>query len=174
MDIHPMFVHFPIALLTIYALLEVLTVHHFFRTAAWVHIRAAFVIFGAGAAIVTLQTGEIAAELNYGGEDANELVSIHNQLATITTIIFCVIAVGYLPAIIKENVKLNSYYARLPITIIKVLDLVIKLITKSPLRLLLAVAGLAGITITGGLGGAIVYGPDVDPAVNFIYHIFFK
>jgi len=38
---------------------------------------------------------------------------------------------------------------------------------------LLALLGLVLIIITGGLGAAIVYGPNVDPFVNFIYSIFF-
>ena len=39
---------------------------------------------------------------------------------------------------------------------------------------LLALLGLIAITITGGLGGAIVYGKDVDPIVSFIYKLTVK
>lgn len=170
-----MLVHFPIALLTVYAILELLTIHKFFRSAAWTHVRSALVIFGSGAAMITLQTGEIAAELNYYGvEDANALVSMHSTWATTATVIFGIIAGAYLLSILKENVRLNSYYLRLPKIITQLLDLAIKLITKSPLRILLAIGGLVAITITGGLGGALIYGPDIDPAISIIYHLFFK
>ena len=39
--------------------------------------------------------------------------------------------------------------------------------------LLIALVGIVVITITGALGGAIVYGPEVDPIVSVIYHLFF-
>ena len=32
------------------------------------------------------------------------------------------------------------------------------------------IAGLAAITITGALGGAMVYSPAADPVVTFVYH----
>ena len=43
----------------------------------------------------------------------------------------------------------------------------------APILILGAIAGLSLITITGALGGAIVYGPDIDPIVSVIYHLFF-
>lgn len=59
----------------------------------------------------------------------------------------------------------------------------LKFITKQqfyiPLKSILAILGtaaalgLVAITITGGLGASIVYGPDVDPVVHFIYSLFF-
>ena len=36
---------------------------------------------------------------------------------------------------------------------------------------LVGLAGLALITITGALGGAIVRGPDVDPVARFVYNM---
>jgi hypothetical protein len=29
------------------------------------------------------------------------------------------------------------------------------------------------VTIVGALGGALVYGPEVDPVVSVVYHLFF-
>jgi hypothetical protein len=37
---------------------------------------------------------------------------------------------------------------------------------------LLALAGLCAVTITGGLGGSMVYGPNADPVVTLIYKLF--
>jgi len=39
-----------------------------------------------------------------------------------------------------------------------------------PVAIVLALAGLVAITVTGGLGGAIVYGPDADPFFKLVYH----
>ena len=41
------------------------------------------------------------------------------------------------------------------------------------LAALMALVGLVALTITGGLGAAIVYGPAIDPFVGSIYHLFF-
>ena len=48
------------------------------------------------------------------------------------------------------------------------------LLFKPWLLFLLGLAVLIAITITGSLGGALVYGPEIDPVVSFIYHLFFK
>ena len=36
----------------------------------------------------------------------------------------------------------------------------------------MALLALVGMTVTGALGAAIVYGPTADPFVTFIYHLF--
>ena len=45
------------------------------------------------------------------------------------------------------------------------------LIDKKALGVIVGLIGLMLITITGALGGSIVYGTDTDPAVRFIYKI---
>jgi uncharacterized membrane protein len=73
MNLHPIFVHFPIALLTIYALLEVFIplkvkvfkvckwqntkLYALLVNPIWKHIKAFLVIFGAVTVIPTLLTG---------------------------------------------------------------------------------------------------------------------
>ena len=47
------------------------------------------------------------------------------------------------------------------------------LVLESFIVALAALAGLIAISITGALGGAIVYGPDVDPVVSLVYHLLF-
>ena len=39
--------------------------------------------------------------------------------------------------------------------------------------ILLALVGLVCITITGGLGGTMVYGPNADPFFGVIYKLMF-
>ncbi len=41
----------------------------------------------------------------------------------------------------------------------------------SPLVIVLAIAGLVLMTVVGALGASLVYGPEIDPAVSFIYHL---
>jgi len=42
---------------------------------------------------------------------------------------------------------------------------------ESPLLAIPALIGLAAIVVTGALGAAIVYGPDIDPFVKIIYSL---
>ncbi len=48
-----------------------------------------------------------------------------------------------------------------------------KWIINTRVSFILALIGIVGITITGTLGGAMVHGPEVDPFVSFVYHLFF-
>jgi hypothetical protein len=88
------------------------------------------------------------------------LVEIHSNWATASVWIFGVLSLVYLAAWLhREGVlkhAVGSWCER-------ALSLWFTPVV--------ALAGLAAITITGALGGAIVYGPDVDPAVKFIYSL---
>jgi len=57
MNVHPIFVHFPIALLTIYALLELIQFKKVTSWNPWFYIKASFVVFGAIGTYAALFTG---------------------------------------------------------------------------------------------------------------------
>jgi len=63
MNIHPLFVHFPIALLSFYALMEICRFIRINRSPHWFHAKAFVLIAGAASAFLTLETGETAASL---------------------------------------------------------------------------------------------------------------
>jgi hypothetical protein len=46
-------------------------------------------------------------------------------------------------------------------------------IVETPFVILMAVLGLICITITGGLGGTMVYGTQADPFFGIIYKLMF-
>jgi len=173
MNLHPMLVHFPIALLTIYALLELVRVKKLLESATWLAIKTIFVVFGSLGALAAVLTGDVAADLI--GETA--LSELHSSFGVATAWIFGVLAVIYL-------VVFFDRYARLRVSVVlsetsklrqickKVIDSA-GLVQRSLFMPLVALGGLIMVTITGALGGAIVYGPDIDPAVRFIYSLFF-
>jgi uncharacterized membrane protein len=174
MNLHPIFVHFPIALLTIYALLEVFIplkvkvfkvckwqntkLYALLVNPIWKHIKAFLVIFGAVTVIPTLLTGEVA-EHKYVGEsnpqvffqsDLGKLIEAHGSAATVSVIIFSILALMYLASYFEKTQKLFS---------------------STYVRMVLSIVGLLCITITGALGGAISHGPDTDPVVTFVYNL---
>ncbi len=174
LNIHPIFVHFPIALLTIYALSELLYVKKI-RTLPFIfYTKALLVILGSLSTFVTLQTGEWAAE-GFSGSGLR-LVELHSTWADITTAIFALLAGCYLVALLNRSIQTTAWMQKRnwTKTIWKILMTLQHFCIETPLVVLLALGGLVAVTVTGALGGSIVYGPNADPVVHFIYSLLVK
>lgn len=175
MNIHPFFVHFPIALLAVYSLLELGT--YFFssvRRQAWVFPVKAFLLFaGVLAALVALATGGIAEDL-IEGTTRSYILEVHSPFAGATTLLYVILAAAYLVRIFDMKgwgariASMNRVFA----WSWNIKRRFWNFFLGSWLLPLFAFLALIGITITGALGAAIVYGPDIDPAVSFVYHLF--
>ncbi len=167
MNIHPIFVHFPIGLLTIYALLELIQWKKLTTHRSWFDIKAALVVIGTILGLATLQTGEMAEEA-IGQSSLHDLIEMHSLFANVTMWIFGLIAASYI-VIFLTRTQLNLVQKNWWRALVRLFEF----IQRSYVLVPLAFIGLITLTITGALGGSIVYGPDVDPVVNFIYHLFF-
>lgn len=162
MNIHPFLVHFPIAFLSVYSLMELIRIRYIASASYWFYIKASLVIIGSAGAVAAYLSGEVAEELF--GE--TRLVETHSQWAEMSTIIFGSIAILYAISWLSRLEIFSSLNSVPAYTVIKRL---INYLTDSFIMILPAFAGLISIVITGALGGAIVYGPDIDPFVRFIY-----
>ncbi len=139
MNIHPAFVHFPIALLTLYALIELLPVRKFMPSVVWDGISRFMLYIGALASVATAITG-IMAEEQIGESPA---VEAHEEFAlTLVALTLTTAAITYFW---KSEGSLRAF------------------VLKG-----LALALLALVFIVGALGANIVYGSGVDPIVTFI------
>jgi uncharacterized membrane protein len=136
MDLHPIIVHFPVALLTLYAVFECIRFEKVLSKAYWFYVKAILAIFGSVASIAAFATGP-----DVGG---SALVQMHSNFALTTVLVFGLIALTYLLEWFKPS-KYSLFIMR-PYIIIP-----------------LAVLGLVLVTVTGGLGGAIQYGTHFDP-----------
>lgn len=170
MNIHPIFVHFPIALLTVYALMELLRFKKLTENVSWHLAKAGLVIIGTLAGIATIITGGMAEKIV--GE--SKIIEIHSTFAITSIIIFLFISALYKVDIISRNLALGSFaarYERFALTrgVYHFFLTLKNFFFNSGAIVLPALVGLACITITGALGGAIVYGPDFDPFIHFIY-----
>lgn len=171
MNIHPLFVHFPIALLTIYSIVELLNGFSFWKKQQWILPIKQFLLFvGVGSAFVTLQTGELA-EHALNDKSLESLVETHAFFASASTYIFLALALIYFFRFMSTAVWFES---RVPIFLKRIVTLYTKMFDHRVIILFGAVLGLLSIVITGALGGAIVYGPTVDPIVNIVYRLFFN
>ena len=129
MFLHPIVIHFPIALLTVYSILEIIR----FKND---DTKRVLVILGTLGAYVAALTGP-------GGEGVR-ILDMHELFAKLTIIIYSLIAISYID---REFIK------------------------KTSILIILALLGLASITITGGLGGAMVYGTSFDPFMAPVFKL---
>ena|SRR5579872_6565978 len=143
-NFHPILVHFPIALLTIYAIFECIRFKKVIERPYWFFIKATLVILG--------ELGALAAYVTGHGQRGSVLIHIHNQFAIFTVWIFAIISLSYLLEWFKPS-KYSNFMMK-PIIIIP-----------------LAFIGLLAVVITGGLGGAIVYGTQFDPFMAPIFKL---
>ena len=170
LNVHPLLVHFPIALLTVYALMELLRIK---RLQAHPHVfalKAFLVIVGALSLVVTYQSGELIEE-QYAIGELNLTVERHATFALASHVAFGILGLGYVVRVLREA------YAQKPIwnTFLGAsLQRFSNVVSGSCVAPCLAFLGLVSLTITGALGGAIVHGPEIDPMVNLIYHLFVR
>lgn len=171
-NIHPALVHFPIALLTVYALLELFRFGLLTKQIWYKPVKYVLLFIGTLFGFMTAQTGEIAEHLMH---NRSSLVGIHSQMTSLTLWIFSILSIGYVIPLILEIPFVQNYIQKYRTSLEPLSKILTKIATIiihiSPL---LAIIGLCTLTITGALGGAIVYGPNVDPVVSFIYKLFVK
>ncbi|MCX6753094.1 MAG: hypothetical protein NTW62_01995 [Candidatus Nomurabacteria bacterium] len=167
-NIHPIFVHFPIALLFIYSIIKVLPVKKWLPDIAWVQIERALLFFGVGGAFLSLGTGDMGEHLY---RSKRQLIEIHSTFAGIATFLYGALLFGEIVSVLN-----NSYQNIISkIKSEKIKGLLIKLedvLCHKNFSKILAILGFIAIFVTGILGGAIVYGTTADPIAGFILNIF--
>ena len=157
-NIHPIFVHFPIALLFIYSLIKIFPFKKWFPNVSWKHIEILLLVVGVLGAFAADYTGSIAKHLLTPPPN-RQLVQMHALFAEISSVIYGALFTPWINTKLKL-VQINSFL------------LFIQNILISPLvSTVLAILGLVAISITGLLGGAIVYGISADPFAAIVLHL---
>ena len=149
-----MFVHFPVALLVVYTLCEIVRFKKITDFTWWTPLKIFLLALGVLSSYATFLTGLIA-------EDAIPIHSVMSQVAWIhklsafTTVGLATVLLGiYLLALKKINFA--------------------EKIAKSWVMALGAIILLLAVFVTGALGASLVYGQNTDPLVHFVYGIFIK
>lgn len=166
MNVHPIFVHFPIALLTLYALIELARFPVLERIQSLQNTKHFLLFAGTVAALPTLLAGKLAQwSLDVpSGSHTAEVIRTHSYFALSTAITFSILSLAY-----GSKLYLDHH----PQTTNKLILILAGLIRLQPLVLTLAFIGVVLIFITGTLGGTIVYGPDLDPITHFVNRVIF-
>ncbi len=160
-NIHPILVHFPIALLFLYSVIKILPFGKFFPKVNWRDIERVLLLFGVLGAFVASATGEIAEHLV---RPDHNLVETHAAFAATSTWLYGLLLIGEIFSIINRNLIPNinmEFLTKLGILIEKILCHPI-------FSKILAFAALLAITITGMLGGVMVYGLSADPLAPIV------
>jgi uncharacterized membrane protein len=160
-NIHPLFVHFPIALLLMYSLLKVLPLHRWMSSISWKPIQNTFLFVGVLGAFAALQTGEIAEHL---AKPNRQLVDMHSLFATASTWIYAALLVGVILAWVTPLLVLKGTMPRLTSALV----FIQRILTNRAFTVVLAIVGLITISITGLLGGVMVYGISADPVAPMV------
>lgn len=163
-NIHPIFVHFPIALLFLYSVIKILPLKKWFPGAAWKHIERALLFFGVLGAFAALATGDLAEHLF---RPNRALVETHSTFAAIATWTYALLLAGEIAGMIR-----SEYGTRIHVKyVLPFCAFIEKIFADRLFSKILAFVGFLTISITGLLGGVMVYGASADPLAGIVLKI---
>lgn len=165
MNLHPVAVHFPIALFTIYSLMECVRYKKVHENEWFVRTKTLLVVLGVIFAFIALQTGELLRLRFLGDEFIAPIMRVHSIVASATVWLYAIIACAYAFRSLRPHMPLFGRRAAVVFS---------NFILRSVIIVPLALVSLIGIMITGALGGAMVYGIKSDPFVAFVYQWLIK
>ncbi len=170
MNFHPILVHFPIALLVVYAILELIRFESVRNLHYWFYVKAVIVITGALSLLPAFAAGDAIEDLF--GNQAN-LVEVHSGFAASVVVLFGIVAFFYAIAWLEKDAHISSRIAPRFRNAWIALQRARMFVIDSHFVVVPAIIGLILITITGALGGVIAQGVDVDPIAKYVYNLFF-
>lgn len=163
-NIHPLFVHFPIAFLFIYSVIKVLPVQRWLPSVGWRDIERVLLVVGVLGAFASLSTGEAAEHLVRAERN---LVDMHAAFATAATWMYGVLLAGEVALILSTKQFISMGNA----TLRNGIALIVRVCCNPTIAGTLAIAGFIAIAITGVLGGVITYGVTADPIAPFVLKV---
>ena len=164
-NIHPLFVHFPIALLFIYSIIKIIPFHIVLPNVSWKHIERVLLLAGVLGAFVSSSTGEIAEHLV---ESNRQIIEMHKLFAAASTWFYGLLLLGEALYLLNPIISLKLQIPPLN----NFLNFIQKILTNRILSIILTLLGLVAISITGLLGGVLVYGVSADPVAPVVLRLF--
>ena len=164
MNIHPIIVHFPVALLSLYVIFECVRFRRLMISREWFFIKATLLFAGGLGALTALVTGDFGRQLY---PDARAIISAHETFAHWTVVIFGILALIYLVKVIDmlfgDRLRASKYQ--------KIWNSIVAFDTplhRGYVIVSLALLGFGVLLTTGALGGSIVYGASSDPFTQIV------
>lgn len=164
-NLHPIFVHFPIALLFIYSIIRILPLDRWIKGVSWKDVRVIVLVLGVLGAFASLATGETAEHMIQAN---HQLVETHAFFASSATWLYVILLIGEVAIVANRRfVGLLSKYS----FVLKISRWCEKILANNIVAIILSLLALASITLAGMLGGAIVYGTTADPLAGFVLNL---
>ncbi|HPW05986.1 MAG TPA: hypothetical protein PLA05_03460 [bacterium] len=158
-NLHPIFVHFPIALFLLYSFLRIFPWPKRFPNVDWRLPRVVILVTGLLGAWLSSVTGEIA---NHIVRPSRSLLEMHEGFAGASVSVYVVLLIAELFIFFQPTWLDNKYLSFLK-SLNPVFLFLKKLFSQNWIMWLLSGAGALLIAITGLLGGVMVYGTTADP-----------
>ncbi len=174
MNIHPIFVHFPVAFLTVYSLAELIRFRAVLSQSYWFYIKAVLVIVGSLGSLAALITGGMAEDLIPRTDTAtHNLIDMHSTWAGATVAFFGVLAICYVVSWTFTTGRFNPARPWV-VSIWNILIKVKHVLLETKFIVVLALIGLVLVTVTGAFGGSIAYKGKTDPFAAMLYKTYHK
>ncbi len=163
-NFHILFVHFPIALLFVYSLLECLAAKRERERPHWFFIRASFVIVGMlSAHLASALGGAIEENVIRLHPELRSLVEAHSGIATLVTLVYTVVGLSYLVAWWEKERPERFSRANAHGAMLRLAKRWATRVLSPRIVVSLAVLGAIGIIVVVSLGTSIAHGAGTDP-----------
>lgn len=162
-DLHPIFVHFPIALLVLYSIIKIVPWLRWFPRIMWRDIERFLLVFGTLGAFISLFTGEIAEEMF---QVNHQLVEMHSTFAVLSVWLYGGLVVGEVASYV-----ISKQFFVTHTSLIRFISFFKTILCDGFFARVIAFVALISIFITGLLGGVIVYGTTTDPLAGIILQV---
>lgn len=163
-NIHPIFVHFPIAFLLLYSFIKIVPFRKWFPLVSWTQIERVLLFVGVLGAMAASSTGETAEHIV---KVSRQIVRTHSLFADMSVWIYGALLFGEILSLFNSRIlpiikgeKSKRFYIFIQ-----------RILTTGIVSITLSVLGLIAITLTGLLGGVLVYGVSADPVAGIMLQI---
>lgn len=163
--LHPLIVHFPIALLFLYSIIKIIPLSTWLQKVSWKPIERFLLLVGTIGIFFATWSGETAKDITTASKN---IIEMHEVFANLTSWFYVLLVVcEFLPMVIRyvDSKNLATHKVLLPF---KKISLLLK---HKWLVILLSVLGLVSLLVTGLLGGVMVYGTTADPLAPLVLSI---